>query len=225
MSPNIAPDATPNLRPNQTDSASRSVDSATTNHDMPARSAAEDEIQRPTDTDDAATMAASEELRHTTISDRANSTAEQRGSEPDAAPLGGDEEMDKHARSNTPEHDKLKESLSSPKKKRGRDFEDDMRDMGEFDTCEKGSATVSGTVNISRTSRSEPEKKRPRDTSEETTTATKEAATAKVSLIINAYRIAAEANELPGYVSCHFIGPEERIWSAKRLVNRSKACI
>ncbi|KIN08586.1 hypothetical protein OIDMADRAFT_188154 [Oidiodendron maius Zn] len=127
-------------------------------------------------------MAASEELRHTTISDRVNpTTAEQRRSEPGSAPLGGDKEMGEHVRNNTPEHDELKERLSSPKKKRGRDFEDDMRDTEEVQTGENGLATASGTVSISRTSRSEPEKKRPRDASEETAAAAKEAGIAKMA--------------------------------------------
>jgi hypothetical protein len=190
MSPTIASDATPNLRPNQTDATSDLVDNTTANHELPARSTAEDEIPNPTDTDDAATMAASEELRHTTISDRVNPTTDQRGSEPSSAPLGGDKVMGGHVRSSTPEHEELKERLSSPKKKRGRDFEDDARDVGEINAGENGSATVGGAANISRTSRSEPEKKRPRDASEETTTSTKEAGAAKVSLVIDVYEVA-----------------------------------
>lgn len=202
MSTTIATDAIPNPRPNQTDSASHSVDSTAANHDLPARSTTEDDIQTPTDTDDAATMAASEELRHTTISDRVNpTTAEQRRSEPGSAPRGGDKDMGEHVRSNTPEHDELKERLSSPKKKRGRDFEDDMRDTEEVQTGENGLAAASGTVSISRTSRSEPEKKRPRDASEETAVAAKEAGVAKVSWITDAYKVERGANKLLGYPS------------------------
>ena len=183
MSSTSATDLGSDPHPNQSNSVVDSAEGATANHDLPARTDVKDDIQEQnTETDDAATMAASEELRHTTLSDRVNLSAQGEGAEPGSAPLEADKDMGEHVRSSTPEHDELKERLSSPKKKRGREFEDDVRDMGEADAGENGSATAGGVVNTSRTSRSEPEKKRPRDTSEETKTAAREAATLKVSL-------------------------------------------
>lgn len=182
MSPTAATDSGSNPHPNQPDSVVDSAERATANHDLPARSDVEDDIQHDTDTDDAATMAASEELRHTTISDRVNLSAQREGAGVGSAPQEADKDMGEHVRSSTPENDELKERISSPKKKRGREFEDDVRDVGETQAGENGSATAGGVVNTSRTSRSEPEKKRPRDTSEETNAAAREAAAAKVSL-------------------------------------------
>lgn len=178
MPPTTATDPDPNLHLDQTGSKAPSTESAT-NHDLPARSGTEDEFQDQSQSDDAATMAASEELRHTTISDRVNPAVHQEGLAGGSEPHGEDKDMGENVRSNTPEHDDLKERLSSPKKKRGRDFEEDTRDMDG--TGETELTTVGGAVNINRTSRSEPEKKRPRDASEETTTATRGADTEKVS--------------------------------------------
>lgn len=165
-----------------TDAASHAAEDTAANHDLPARSGAEDDAEPNTETDDAATMAASEELKHTSISDRVNLSSQKDGTEAGRAPGEGDKEMSEHnVRSSTPENDELKDRLSSPKKKRGRDFEDDARDMGEGEAGENGTATAGGVASASRTSRSEPEKKRPRDTSEETKAAAKESDGSKVS--------------------------------------------
>lgn len=176
MPPTTATNLDSNTHPDQTDSNVPSTESTTTNHDLPAQSGAEDESPRQTQSDDAATMAASEELRHTTISDKVNPTAYQEGTEG-----GEDKAMGENVRSSTPEHDELRDRLSSPKKKRGRDFEDDTRDVDDSQAGENGSATAGGVANISRTSRSEPEKKRPRDALEETATASRAANAEKVS--------------------------------------------
>lgn len=183
MSP--ATDVDSNLQPDQPESAAHSAEGTTANHDLPARSDTEDDSGHQTETDDAATMAASEELRHTTISDRVNPTELREAAEQGSALQGEDKDMGEHVRSSTPEHDELKERLSSPKKKRGRDFEDDIRDEGENEAGQNGSAAAEGATYTSRTSRSEPEKKRPRDTSEESSTIARESDSAKVSLYQN----------------------------------------
>jgi hypothetical protein len=183
MSPTTATDPSSKPHPSETDAAPNSAEGATANHDLPARSGAEDEEGHQREADDAATMAASEELRHTSISDRINPASRREDAEGRSGLHQGDKAMGEHVRSQTPEHDELKERLSSPKKKRGRDFEDEGRDVAESEVGEKGSSVTAGSaVNTSRTSRSEPEKKRPRDTSEETTASTREAMAAKVSL-------------------------------------------
>jgi hypothetical protein len=177
MSPTAVQDSgASQIRSDQTDPAIPSAEGTTANHALPARSPTAEENNDQSQTDDAATMAASEELRHTTISDRVNPTAQPEAREA----LGEDKEMGELVKARTPEHDELRARISSPKKKRGRDFDDDPRDAGGDETGQNGSAIDGGAVNPSRTIRSEPEKKRPRDTSEETKLA-REAAEAKVS--------------------------------------------
>jgi hypothetical protein len=181
MSPAALTGSVTNPSPDHTDSAIHSADQATTNHDLPARSSTEDSHDQ-TQTDDAATMAASEELRHTTISDRVNPIAERENTGAGTESQGQGKDMRGHAKATTPEHDELKERISSPKKKRGREFEDDIRDVGGNDVGQNGSAIEGGSASQSRTVRSEPEKKRPRDTSEETNKISRQIAEEKVSL-------------------------------------------
>ena len=93
--------------------------------------------------------------------------------------------MDENAKSSTPEpveptdaqDEEMRERLSSPKKKRGRD-QDQVDDNGEDPT-----SSADGSVNGNRTTRSEPEKKRrPRDTSEDFTKTADMVEDAKVRL-------------------------------------------
>ena len=181
MSPAALTGSVANPSPDHTDSAIHSADQAPTNHDLPTRSPTE-ESHDQTQTDDAATMAASEELRHTTISDRVNPNAERENTGAGTEIQGQDKDMRGQAKPTTPEHDELKERISSPKKKRGREFEDDIRDVGGNDIGQNGSAIDVGSASQSRTVRSEPEKKRPRDTSEETNKISRHMAEEEVSL-------------------------------------------
>lgn len=148
------------------------------NHDLPARTMAlaEDERHEHGDAhkDDPATMAASEELKHTTISD--NTATKSRVLEPAVEPAGEDKVMEETPKAGTPDlepseaqDEEMRERLSSPKKKRGRDQDedDDTKNIGDDNVDEPGSSADGSVVNGSRTMRSEPEKKRPRDTSEE----------------------------------------------------------
>jgi hypothetical protein len=74
------------------------------------------------------------------------------------------------------------ERLSSPKKKRGRDQDEEARDLEDNNPDEPGSSADGSIVNGSRTTRLGPEKKRPRDTSEDPSK-TAEIPEAKVRLI------------------------------------------
>jgi hypothetical protein len=155
------------------------------NHNLPARTMADEDRARHDDKDDAATMATSKELEQTTISDRVDIASEKPTSSERHEDV--DEEGDKKmpepepVKARTPEpsapetvevDEDMRDRISSPKKKRGRDQDDDARDV---ETAEAGETTssVEGVLNGSRTTRSGPEKKRPRDTSNELTKAEK----------------------------------------------------
>ncbi|KAJ5052314.1 uncharacterized protein L3040_002067 [Drepanopeziza brunnea f. sp. 'multigermtubi'] len=148
------------------------------NPDLPARTIvmAGDKRHEQTSShkEDPATMAASEELKHTTISDKA---AAPRVHDPADVPAAEDKVMQENAKVSTPEleaeaehadsqDEDLRERLSSPKKKRGRDADEDAQDSGD-DVDEPGSSADGSVANGNRMTRSGPEKKRPRDTSEE----------------------------------------------------------
>ena len=159
-------------------SSNSNPDLMESNHDLPARTMAmaEDERHEHGDAhkDDPATMAASEELKHTTISD--NTATKSRVQERAVEPAGEDKVMEETPKAGTPDlepsevqDEEMRERLSSPKKKRGRDQDEDedTKNIGEDNVDEPGSSADASVVNGSRTTRSEPEKKRPRDTSEE----------------------------------------------------------
>lgn len=144
--------------------------------------------------DDPATAAASEELKHTSISDEAvpaplKDKAQNAAQDEHA---GGDNAMEEPARGSTPDADPtdapdedMRERISSPKKKRGRDDQDEdvkALEEGNLDDPASADSSVNGLVG-SRTTRSAPEKKRPRDTSEEYTKAEVPAADSKTMAI------------------------------------------
>ncbi|KAH8597098.1 hypothetical protein B0O99DRAFT_618007 [Bisporella sp. PMI_857] len=120
--------------------------------------------------DDAATIAAGEELKQTRISDKEHNPAEAEKSTRDE-PVIEDREMQEPATAATPEpttldatDEVMRERITSPKKKRGRDVDDDTKDV---ESPQKDGSIAEGSLNGGRTTRSGPEKKRPRDTSEE----------------------------------------------------------
>lgn len=144
------------------------------NHDLPARTmVGEDKkVQTHAEKDDPATTAAREELKHTSISDRITPTTLVEPAGTEAEPEAEDKQMQE--RTSTPDaepsdaqDEEMRERLSSPKKKRGRDQDDDTRELEEGNTDVQGSAADGSVLNGNRTIRSGPEKKRPRDTSEE----------------------------------------------------------
>lgn len=164
-----------------------------TNHDLPARTMAEDERSeqgRDAQKEDPATVAASEELKHTSISDEIATVSRVHPVEVKTNSAGEDKDMGESARANTPDTEpsdaqdaEMKERLASPKKKRGRDQEDDSKDLEEDGGEEPGSSADGSVVNGKRTTRLEPEKKRPRDTSEDYTKAVENASDIKVGLL------------------------------------------
>ncbi|KAL1836811.1 hypothetical protein VTJ49DRAFT_4627 [Mycothermus thermophilus] len=125
--------------------------------------------------EDAETTAARRELKQTSISEKTASGAVRRPQDDDRS--GSDEDAPKRkkpARRLTPpttlnagREEELKEQVSSPKKKRAHDELDESKDtaetsaQGSTDKAAGDSATPGGSQ--SRTDRSEPEKKRPRD--------------------------------------------------------------
>ncbi|RFU35692.1 hypothetical protein B7463_g734, partial [Scytalidium lignicola] len=134
------------------------------NSDAPAGSTIETQHHDDIDKEDAATIAASEELRHTSISDKSEETPRTGPKPIHHEPPVQDKEMSGAA---TPEPDvsdaqeeDLRERISSPKKKRGRDQDDDDKEAGEIKEDETG--TVSDTAALNGTGL-EPDRKRPRD--------------------------------------------------------------
>lgn len=121
--------------------------------------------------EDAETTAARRELKQTTISGKAGRDVVQL-SQDDKSASEDDVPQDKAgARRITPpinlsaaKEDVLKEQISSPKKKRAHDELDENKDVSDAPLAEgKPDKAASTTTLQSRTNRSEPEKKRPRD--------------------------------------------------------------
>jgi hypothetical protein len=185
MSSTAAADAVPPENPDQLPMNSES-DVMESNHDLPARTMAqEDKEQKHTEKDDPATMAASEELKHTSISDKIATTTRVEAPSTEAEAEGEDKQMGERvgtpdAEPSEAQDEEMRERLSSPKKKRGRDQDDDTKELDSGNPDEAGSSADGSGLNGNRTIRSEPEKKRPRDTSEELSKSAEKAAGAKV---------------------------------------------
>lgn len=153
-----------------------------TNQNLTSRTMPADQHEQPPTTmqnenEDPATNAASEELKHTTITDKPSAERKDvaETTEPGIENFAEDKVMhETEASSTSPApsdgHDEeMRERLSSPKKKRGRDQDDDGRTLREEDE-ERASSADGDVVNGSRSKRLErlePEKKRVRDGSEE----------------------------------------------------------
>jgi hypothetical protein len=123
--------------------------------------------------EDPATVAASEELRHTSISDRGKDSAKERSTGAESV-VAKDKDMIERPKETTPEREpsdtqdeEMRERLSSPKKKRGRDHDEDTTELDKDNVEEPGSSADGSVVNGGRASRLGPEKKRPRDGSED----------------------------------------------------------
>ncbi|KAK3306613.1 uncharacterized protein B0T15DRAFT_147093 [Chaetomium strumarium] len=122
--------------------------------------------------EDAETTAARRELKQTTISEKDGPV---QLSQDDKSASEDDAPQDKaSARRITPDisfgppqDEDMKEEVSSPKKKRARDELDENRDVAEAPLDGKTPGKSSATIAKSRTDRSEPEKKRPRDRQEQ----------------------------------------------------------
>jgi len=159
-----------------------------TNHDLTTRTS--EERHDHAEKDDAATTAASEELKHTTISDKVHDASAEDMAVAVAESVVEDKDMEGAPKRHTPEPDtsdiqdeEMRERISSPKKKRGRDLDDEARDVESADPDDTASS-ADGIVNGSRTIRSGPEKKRPRDTSIGPTKSSEKATDVKVSFVL-----------------------------------------
>ncbi|KAI0597036.1 hypothetical protein F4775DRAFT_273302 [Biscogniauxia sp. FL1348] len=126
--------------------------------------------------EDPDTAAARKELRQTVISEKPDLSAMSATNPDDRAPsatLGLDKASS--SRATTPDRDlpdtaddNMKEHMSSPKKKRARDEADEPKDTAANTNGDISPIGVNGSITtLSRTNRSEPEKKRPRDVSSE----------------------------------------------------------
>jgi hypothetical protein len=152
-------------------------DATESNHSLPARRVNEGEEKTISNMpEDAATTAASEELRHTSISDKPMPEILTGKSLVDVDVTSDDKDMKDAAKDSTPEADttdpqdeEMRERVGSPKKKRGRDQDDDAKDLEDSPASASGSAAEGAIVNGSRTERLGPEKKRHRDTSDDYT--------------------------------------------------------
>ncbi|ATZ48632.1 Bcyrb2 [Botrytis cinerea B05.10] len=142
------------------------------NHNSPAPTST-DGGNGDSQKDDAATMAASEELKHTSISDKLPLPTETPSQMPQTEAQTEDKDMSGTDKDTTPEaepidaqDEEMRDRVSSPKKKRGRDQDDDTN-QAEDESGRNNGVASEGSLNGSRTMRSGPEKKRPRDTSQE----------------------------------------------------------
>ncbi|KAG7288034.1 hypothetical protein NEMBOFW57_007554 [Staphylotrichum longicolle] len=121
--------------------------------------------------EDAETTAARRELKQTTLSEKAGRDAVQLSQDDKSASEDDAPKSKAAARGLTPpinlstaKEDVLKEQISSPKKKRAHDELDENRDVSDDQLEEGASSKAAGPATVqSRTDRSEPEKKRPRD--------------------------------------------------------------
>ena len=126
--------------------------------------------------EDSATMKASEDLKHTTISDRqpvdANTSENELEHTKDVSQKHG--QAPPATEATTPERPapsvgqdvEMRELISSPKKKRVRESDDEFKEGDDTKKIKDRVPSNSSASSTDRTDRSEPEKKRPRDTSE-----------------------------------------------------------
>lgn len=152
--------------------------------------------QEKADKDDAATQSASEDLKRTTISTNSDGDPAEdmdvTTTTTETAQPAPEKSDSKTLKASTPEPARLsderdaemKEQISSPKKKRSREQDDDAKDLeGASDEAEAPVSSANGTATSGgRTTRLEPEKKRHRDTSADLTADTEDAVDTKVCL-------------------------------------------
>jgi hypothetical protein len=141
------------------------------------------------DKEDAATQAASENLKHTTISDKDPEEDTDISGMIETDLPTQEEHGEGSTKRMTPEpkepsdaqDEEMKERVSSPKKKRGREQDDEARDLEAAGSSEESGVTSNGSaINGGRTTSSAPVKKRHRDTSVDTVSAAESGSDAKV---------------------------------------------
>lgn len=145
------------------DTAQISTPSSPTNDDGQKHTTSQNE--------DPATVAASEELKHTTISDKNHAVSQGNKKIVSGGGAKADDFSTPEPALSDTQDEEMRERLSSPKKKRGRDQDDDGRELLES-TVSGTETTAEGAVNGSKQTRLEPQKKRVRDGSEDRTSDT-----------------------------------------------------
>jgi hypothetical protein len=142
------------------------------------------------DNEDPATQAASENLKHASISEKEPPESLETSNTMEGDSTAPEQNEGETTRPITPEaaepsdaqDEEMKERISSPKKKRGREQDDEIRDPEAAGNVEEVGASPNGTaVNGRRTTRLAPEKKRHRDASVDIVTITETAIDTKVS--------------------------------------------
>lgn len=188
MSSAAEADTTPPKDSDQAKLTNRQPDKMDSNHDdMPAQSVNETDNHTIAEKDDPATTAASEELKHTTISDKVPVASNLKPTATRLELAVEDKNVKETVKESTPEpeptdaqDEEMKEKLSSPKKKRGRDTYDESKELEGGSVDDAGPSADGSAANASRLEREGPEKKRPRDTSEDPLKVTEKAAEVKV---------------------------------------------
>lgn len=142
------------------------------------------------DNEDPATQAASENLKHASISEKEPSSGIEISANSELESTVAEKIEGESARPITPERvepsdardEEMKERISSPKKKRGREHDDEARDLETASSIEEVATSPNGSaVNGGRTTRLAPEKKRHRDASVDAVVSAETAIDAKVS--------------------------------------------
>jgi Ran-binding protein 3 len=143
--------------------------------DASRRSPSPPERIKPSSAEDPDTAAARKEFDNAAISEKPNLAAMSSTTKdnPAAEPVSaGDKAPEKTPTSDDDivdaQHDKLKEQISSPKKKRAHAEVDESRETPQDLNGDVSPLGANGNSSLSRTNRSEPEKKRHRDISSET---------------------------------------------------------
>src|SRR5579862_9377597 len=122
------------------------------------------------DNEDPATQAASENLKHASISEKepldGTDASGSKESNPTIEEESGRPITPDPAEPSDAQDEEMKEHVSSPKKKRGREQDDEARDLEAAGNIEESGSSPNGNViNGGRTTRLAPEKKRHRDAS------------------------------------------------------------
>ncbi len=186
MSPTAPADAIP-ARSHAKATDEHSADMA--NSEVMEQGEAQKQSYNNDDNEDPATQAASENLKHASISEKEPPQSLETSVAMEGQSTASDRMEEESARPITPEaaepsdaqDEEMKERISSPKKKRGREQDDEARDLEAAGSVDEAGASPNGSsVNGGRTTRLAPEKKRHRDASVDTVTAAETGRDAKV---------------------------------------------
>lgn len=133
----------------------------------PRRSPSPPERMRSSAAEDPDTAAARREFDNTQISEKPDPAANPMTAAAQSAPALAPEARKRKTPELEVPHDSMKDQISSPKKKRAHDELDQNKDTAQDPNGDVSPIGANGSATLSRTDRSEPEKKRPRDISSE----------------------------------------------------------